>query len=156
MSRVRIFVSFDGDHDADLHDLLQAQSVRPGSTFEFSARSQGGVMNEQWSESARGRIRAADEVVVICGEHTNASPRVAAELRMAQEEDRPYFLLWGRRERMCTKPTTARSADGMYSWTPEILQSQILSIRRAVRSNALLAGLSRTKAPPKSGTQRSR
>jgi hypothetical protein len=49
---------------------------------------------------------------------------------MAQEEDRPYVLLWGRREPMCKKPTTARPADSMYSWTPEILRDQILMHRR--------------------------
>jgi hypothetical protein len=130
MTRIRIFVSFDSEHDADLHDRLQAESTRPGSSFEFSACSRGGAMTPAWTASSRSRIRAADEVVVICGEHTDASPRVAAELRMAQEEERPYLLLWGRRELMCTKPTTARNADSMYSWTWEILQSQIVSLAR--------------------------
>ena len=69
---------------------------------------------------------------------------------IAREEERPYFLLWGRRELMCTKPTTAKSADAMYSWTWEILQSQILTIRRGAPSNESLAGLSPAKATPKS------
>lgn len=150
MSRIRIFVSFDGDHDSDLHDRLHTQSMLPGSTFEFSARSQGGAMTEAWTASSRTRIRDADEVVVICGEHTNDCPRVAAELRIAQEEKRPYFLLWGRRERMCTKPKTAKPADGMYSWTWEILQSQFLALRRATRSDERLAALKSAKATPKS------
>jgi hypothetical protein len=150
MPRILIFVSFDGDHDSDLHDLLHAQSMTPGSPFEFSARSQGGAMTEAWTESSRTRIRAADEVVVICGEHTNASPQVAAELRIAQEEKRPYFLLWGRRGLMCTKPKTAKPADGMYSWTWEILPSQILSIHRAARSDERVAQLRRAKTTPKS------
>lgn len=144
MARIRIFVSFDNEHDADLHDRLQAQSAKPGSTFEFSAHSRGGEMTEAWTTSSRNRIRAADEVVVICGEHTHASPRVAAELRIAQEEERPYLLLWGRRERMCTKPTTARNADGMYSWTWEILQTQLLNLSRAG---------SRTKLRPRAATR---
>jgi len=132
MPNIRIFVSFDGDHDADLHDLLHAQSVRHGSAFEFSARSQGGAMTEAWTASSRTRIRDADEVVVICGEHTNASPRVAAELRIAQEEGKPYLLLWGRRELMCTKPVGAKPADAMYSWTRDILESQMsLTLRNS-------------------------
>ena len=40
---------------------------------------------------------------------------------MAQKEDKPYMLLWGRREQMCTKPAGARPADAIYSWTREIL-----------------------------------
>ena len=77
-----------------------------------------------------GKIREADQVIVICGEHTELSGRVAAELRVAQEEDRPYVLLWGRREPMCKKPWTAKPSDTMYSWTPEILQNQIFMQRR--------------------------
>jgi hypothetical protein len=49
-----------------------------------------------------------------------------------------------------------RPADGMYSWTWEILQSQILAIRRAARSNERLPELSRAKATPKSRPHRPR
>lgn len=56
--------------------------------------------------------------------------RMGAELRIAQEENRPYVLLWGRRKPMCTRPATARPADSMYSWTLAILQDQILGHRR--------------------------
>ena len=48
-------------------------------------------------------------MIVICGEHTEASPGMSAEIRIAQEEKTPYFLLWGRRESLCTKPTGAKS-----------------------------------------------
>jgi len=127
MSRIRIFVSFDGSHDSDLGDRLQAEALRSDSVFDLSARSQGEALTETWIATSRHRIRAADEVVVICGEHTNASPRVAAELRIAREEGKPYLLLWGRRERMCTKPEGARPSDAMYSWTPDILETQLRS-----------------------------
>jgi len=130
MSRIRIFSSFDGDHDSDLQDQLEAQSQRPGARFELSARSQGLTTAETWAASSRTRIRAADEMVVICGEHTNASSRVAAELRIAQEEGKPYLLLWGRRERMCTKPVGALSSDPMYSWATDILESQMSTTLR--------------------------
>ena len=70
---------------------------------------------------------------MICGEHTNDSARVAAELRMAQEEGKPYMLLWGRRERMCTKPSGARPSDAMYSWTPDVLENQIGATLRSSR-----------------------
>ena len=80
----------------------------------------------------RRRIREADQVIVICGKHTEASTRVGAELLIAQEEETPYFLLWGRREIMCTKPIGAKPAEGMYSWTGQILHDQIaLTFRKA-------------------------
>jgi hypothetical protein len=150
MAPIRIFISFDGEHDADLRDRLHAESERGGSHVEFSGHSQGGAITDAWIASCRTRIRAADEVIVICGEHTDTCERVATELRIAQEEKRPYFLVWGRRERPCTKPATAKAADGMYSWTWEILQSQILTIQRAVRTNERLAELGRSRAARRS------
>jgi hypothetical protein len=131
--RIRIFICFDFDHDADLEQRLDRQSALPVSGFEITGRSDGHVGTQLWAENARRRICEADQVIVICGEHTDASSAVSAELRIAQEEQRPYFLLWGRREVMCTRPTTARPADGMYSWTPEILHSQITQTLRKAR-----------------------
>jgi hypothetical protein len=125
MARTRIFVSFDREHDADLLALLRSQAKRPESSFEILAGAQSGPANELSDERARAEIQAADEVVVLCGEHTAESKRVAAELGIAREESKPYLLLWGRREKMCTKPEGATNQDAMYSWTRDILESQI-------------------------------
>ena len=130
MANVRIFISFDLDHDGDLHDRLLEQSSRAASGFEISARSEARTMTDLWEEKLRRRICEADEVIVICGEHTAATMRVSAELRIAQEEQKPYFLLWARRESMCTKPLGAKRDEGMYSWTWEILQNQIVTTLR--------------------------
>jgi len=154
--KVRVFVSYDREHDGDLHDLLVEQASKATSGFEISARSRDRAPMDLGDEGLRREIREADEVIIICGEHTDCSERVGTELRIAREEERPYFLLWGRRELMCTKPTTAKPADAMYSWTWEILQSQILTIRRGAPSNEGLAGLSPAKATPKSRPNRPR
>ena len=130
MSNVRIFTSFDPENDKDLHDLLLEQSLRQSSGFEISARSEGATMTDRWDDRERRQISQADEVIVICGEHTASSVRVSAELRIAQEEQKPYFLLWGRRERMCTRPVGSKRDDSMYSWTWEILQDQITTTLR--------------------------
>jgi hypothetical protein len=147
--KIRVFVSYDHEHDADLHDLLVEQASKAMSGFEISARSGVSAPTALWGDELRGEIREADAVITICSEHTDCSERVATELRMAQEEKRPYFLLWGRRELMCTKPTTAKAGDAIYSWTSEILDSQILMIRRAAWSNERLKELSRARATPK-------
>jgi hypothetical protein len=133
MPNLRIFMSFDSDHDQDLHDLLLEQSRRQSSGFEISARSEAATMTDRWDEKVRRQISEVDEVIVICGEHTASSVRVNAELRIAQEQQKPYFLLWGRRERMCTKPTGSKRDDSMYSWTWEILQDQIVTTLRNAR-----------------------
>ncbi len=141
--KIRVFVSYDREHDGDLHDLLVEQASKPTSGFEISARSMSRSPTDLWDEGLRRAIREADQVVVICGEHADCSGRMGAELRIAQEEERPYILLWGRREPMCTKPATAKPVDSMYSWTWEILQSQILTIRRLAGSSERVAELSR-------------
>jgi hypothetical protein len=148
--QIRVFVSYDCEHDGDLHDRLVEQASKSTTGFEISARSRARAPTDLWEGGLRRDIREADEVIIICGEHTDCSERVGTELRIAREEERPYFLLWGRRELMCTKPMTAKPADAMYSWTWEILQSQILTIRRGAQSNESLAGLSPAKATPKS------
>ncbi len=130
MSNVRIFMSFDPENDKDLHDLLLEQSLRQSSGFKISARSEAATVTDGWDERLRRQISQADEVIVICGEHTASSVRVSAELRIAQEEQKPYFLLWGRRERMCTRPIGSKRDDSMYSWTWEILQDQIVTTLR--------------------------
>ena len=133
MPNIRVFMSFDPDHDQDLRDLLLEQSHRRCSGFEISARSDAALMTDCWDDKVRRQISAVDEVIVICGEHTASSVRVNAELRIAKEEQKPYFLLWGRRERMCTKPTGSGRGDSMYSWTWEILQDQITKTLRSAR-----------------------
>jgi hypothetical protein len=130
MRTIRLFVSFDLENDADLRDRLSTEASRQTSGFEVAARSEAGPVSEAWDTSVRRRMAGVDEVVVICGEHTQASAPVSAELRIAQEERKPYFLLWGRRELMCTKPAAAKPSDGMYSWTWDILRNQIQTTLR--------------------------
>ena len=130
MPNVRIFMSFDPDNDEDLRDLLLQQSRSRASGFEISARSEAAAMTDRWDERVRHQISQVDEVIVICGENTGSSVRVSAELRIAQEEKKPYFLLWGRRDRMCTKPVGSKRDDSMYSWTWQILQDQIVTTLR--------------------------
>ncbi len=133
---IHVFISFDIEHDGELYELLFAQSRTPSSGFAVLGGSERSTATDAWSERVRRRIREVDQVIVICGEHTEASTRVSAELRMAQEERTPYFLLWGRREIMCTKPIGAKPAGGMYSWTRQILQDQMTFTLRKARDDA--------------------
>ena len=132
MTRTRLYISFDREHDSDLRNLLEAQSRRPGSSFMVAGASSSETTQHSRGHDARPEIRAADEVVVICGEHTHESIGVAAELAITQEEDKPYMLLWGRRDLMCMKPDGARAGDAMYSWSREIFENQIgMTIRNS-------------------------
>jgi hypothetical protein len=130
---VRVFLSYDVDYDADLGDRLSEQSERGGSGFHVAGRSEAGAMTGRWHEGVRRRVRAADEVIVICGEHTAASDRMSAELRIAQEEQKPYLLLWGRRERMCSMPVGVARTACMYAWTRETLSNRVAQTLREAR-----------------------
>jgi hypothetical protein len=147
VASVRVFLSFDLEHDRDLCELLVEQARR-GASFAVANRSEGGAVDAPWTLRVRGRITASDEVVVICGEHTDAAARVSAELRIAQEAKKPYVLLWGRRELMCKKPRSARIDDGMYSWTAEALDQQIIAVLRRSRQSHVPEGMRRLPQRP--------
>lgn len=122
---IRVFMSFDLAHDRDLKERLVAESLKAGSGFAISGHSEAAEMTDAWTHRLRGRIGEADEVIVICGEHTRDSAQVGAEIGIAQEKQKPYFLLWGRREVMCTKPIGAAATDSMYSWMSSVIRDQV-------------------------------
>lgn len=121
----RAFISFDFDHDAELRDALKGQPKNSNSPFEIVDASVRRHLPGNWEKKVRNRIRRADLVIVICGEYTHKAEGVAAEVRIAQEEDKPYFLLRGRRDKTCTRPRTALDDDEIQEWTWDNLRRQI-------------------------------
>ena len=125
MAKTRVFTGFDYDHDEDLRNLLVGQAKLTDSPFELSDWSVKEPMTGDWKEKVRKRIRQVDQLLLICGEHTHKATGVAAELSIAKEEKRPYFLLKGRKDKACTKPTSASADDKMYEWTWDNLKKLI-------------------------------
>jgi hypothetical protein len=117
MAKSRVFTSFDFDHDEDLRNLLVGQSKHPDSPFELSDWSLKEPLSGDWKAKIRDRIRRVDQVIVLCGQHTSSAIGVSAELAIAQEERKPYFLLAGRNGKANAKPTAAGPGDKMYDWT---------------------------------------
>lgn len=113
----RTFISFDYDHDEDLRNLLAGQAKHPDSPFAIRDRSLKEPLTGDWKEKVRRRMANVDVVVVICGEQTHTAVGVAAELTIAREERKSYFLLCGRSGKSCYKPTSALTTDKMYEWT---------------------------------------
>ncbi len=101
------------------------QAKNPDSPFDIADWSVKEPLTGNWKEKVRERIRRTDLTVVICGEWTHTATGVAEELRIAREEGKPYFLLWGRSEKRCTKPTTALASDKIYKWTWDNLKKLI-------------------------------
>lgn len=117
MTKRRTFISFDYDHDADLKTLLVGQSRNEDSPFEISDWSIKEHIEGDWKAKARARVRSVDVICVVCGEHTDSARGVSAELTIAKEESKAYFLLKGRSAKNCVKPKSASSSDKMYKWT---------------------------------------
>jgi len=117
MAKPRVFISFDFDHDADLRDLLVGQSKNEESPFEIADWSLKDPLTGDWKEKIKKRIRGCSQVIVICGEYTDSATGINHELRVTQDEAIPYFLLNGRKDKTCKKPTAAKSTDKIYKWT---------------------------------------
>jgi hypothetical protein len=125
MAMKRAFISFDFDHDEDLRNLLAGQAKHPDSPFEIKDRSLKETLTGDWKEKVRRRMDNVDVVIVICGEYTHTATGVAAELTIAREAKKPYFLLWGRSDKTCTMPKTALDSDKIYTWTWDNLKELI-------------------------------
>lgn len=117
MAKSKVFTSFDYDHDEDLRTMLVGQSKNPDSPFEMADWSVKEPMTGDWKAKVKTRIKKVDQVIVMCGEHTDTATGVSAELSIAQEEEKPYFLLKGRKDKTCKKPKSAKSSDKVYDWT---------------------------------------
>lgn len=125
MAKSKVFTSFDFDHDEDLRNLLVGQAKNSDSPFELADWSVKEPMTGDWKAKVRTRIKKTDQVVVICGQYTDKATGVSEELRIAQEEGIPYFLLWGRNGKTCKKPKSVKFSDKIYKWTWDNLKALI-------------------------------
>ena len=92
MTTKSVFISFDYDNDKDLPGNLVAQAARPDSPFNITDRSVRAPIDENWRREVRSRIRRADLVIVICGEHTHDARRsYSRSWRLLEEEE--YTIL---------------------------------------------------------------
>jgi len=120
MAKVRAFISFDYDNDKSIKELLVGQSKHSDTPFEIADWSIKEHLTGDWKEKVRQRIKKTDQIIILCGQY-NATG-VNAEVKLAQEENKPYFLLSGYKDKTCVKPKTAKTSDKMYNWTWENLK----------------------------------
>jgi len=118
----RAFISFDYDNDADIKVMFIGQAKNEDSPFEITDLSIKEAITDSWKVKARDRMKRCDVVVVLCGTSTNTAAGVSAELKIAQEEKIPYFLLSGRNDKNCVAPKAALATDKIYTWTWENLR----------------------------------
>lgn len=125
MAKKRAFISFDYDHDEGVKLMLAGQAKHPDTPFDFTDASVKDHLTGDWKEKVRRRMDNIDVVIVLCGQYTHAASGVAAELTIAREKGKPYFLLAAYSDKHCTKPTTAQPGDKVYNWTWDNLKALI-------------------------------
>lgn len=129
MAMKRAFISFDYDHDEDLRNLLAGQAKNPDTPFQLANWSVKEPFTGDWKDKVRQRIRQTDLTIVICGAYTHTATGVATELDITRSEGKTYFLLWGRPDRACTKPSNGFPSDTIYKWTWDNLKMLIAGNR---------------------------
>lgn len=128
MAKPHVFISFDYDHDLDIKRMLVGQAAHSDTPFDFTDASVQDHLTGDWKEKVKQRIRNADQVCVLCGEHTDTATGVNAEVKIAQELGKTYFLLEGRAGKS-KKPNAAKSSDKLYKWTWPNLETLVAGQR---------------------------
>ena len=117
MAKQRIFISFDYDHDEDIKILLAGQAKLADSPFDFTDASVKEHLAGDWKDKVKRRLGNCDQVIVLCGQYTHTATGVAAEVEIVKELGLPYFLLQGRSDQQCTRPSCSPYGEKMYNWT---------------------------------------
>lgn len=128
-TKKRAFISFDIDHDDGAKKMLAGQAKLPDSPFDFKDNSVKEHLTGDWKEKVRRRMDNVDVVIVLCGTQTHNASGVSAELSIAKEKNKPYFLLAAYSDKNCTKSRSASSSDKMYKWTWDNLKKLIAGNR---------------------------
>jgi hypothetical protein len=129
LAKKRIFISFDIDNDLGTKTMLAGQSKFPDSPFEFKDNSVKDHLTGDWKEKVRRRMVNVDVVIVLCGTRTHTATGVSAELEIAKETKKPYFLLAAYSDKNCVKPKAASSNDKLYKWNWDNLKMLINGAR---------------------------
>jgi hypothetical protein len=129
MARKRAFISFDYDHDEGAKIMLAGQAKFADTPFEFTDASVKDHLPGDWEAKVRRRMDNIDIVIVLCGESTHIARGVAAELAIARDKRKPYFLLAAYSDKICTKPSSAHPSEKIYRWTWDNLKALIEGAR---------------------------
>ncbi len=129
MAKPRVFISFDYDHDEDIKTMLVGQTKLVDSPFDFADASVKEHLTGDWKEKVKRRMQNCDQIIVLCGQYTHLATGVSEEVKIAQGLGKPYFLLIGRSDKACYKPSSAYAVDIAYTWSWPNLKALISGAR---------------------------
>lgn len=126
-AKIRVFVSFDYDHDFFVAKAMAQQLADPRSPFEVENWSmKEAAPTKTWAADARRRINRSDVVLVAVGPQTWRAQGVLEEVRLARQLRVPI------RQVIAYKGSTPRpvpDAGRRYVWTWDNLLN-ILNVSR--------------------------
>lgn len=126
--RVPVYISFDYDHDSDLKTMLAGQAKLGDSPFNIADWSIKEPSSD-WKDKARTRIRRVEQVIIMCGRYADSATGIDAEIRIARDENKPYFLLAGRAGGGAKRPRASLASDKLYEWSWPNLKALIAGKR---------------------------
>ena len=103
MAKVKVFLSFEFDRDADLYRNFFAQARRGDSSHEiedYSLNEAYQPHNDRWKKKARKQIGVSEIVIVLLGDDTQNAPGVKIEMTFKNQQKKPGFQI---------RPTTRTS-----------------------------------------------
>jgi len=125
VSKKRVFISFDYDHDEGQKHLLVGQAKLPDSPFSFSDWSSKEHLTGDWEAKVKLKLAYVDVGCILCGRNMRSATGVDREIELLRELKIPYFLLAAYSDGTCVKPKLARSTDKIYKWTWDNLKKLV-------------------------------
>ena len=92
MADPRAFISFDIDHNSDEKVLFAGQaknSKTPFSIQDWSSKSS--LPQSEWEEIIKEKINKCNIFIVLVGEYMASATGVVKEIKMAKDQDIPFF-----------------------------------------------------------------
>lgn len=103
MAKVKVFLSFEFEKDADLYRNFFAQARRVDLSHEiedYSLNEAYRPHDDSWKKKARKLIGLSDIVIVVLGDDTHNAPGVEVEMTFKNQLGKPGFQI---------RPTTRTS-----------------------------------------------
>lgn len=125
VTKKRVFISFDFDHDEGQKHLLVGQAKHPDSPFDFSDWSSKEHLTGDWKSKIKAKLAYVNVGCVLCGHSTASATGVDHEIEMLRELGIPYFLLAAYSDGKCVKPRAAAASDKLYKWSWDNLKKLV-------------------------------
>ena len=95
MAKVKVFLSFEFDRDADLYRnfFAQARSHSSHKIEDYSLNEAYRPHDDSWKKKAREQIDLSDIVIVVLGDDTHNAPGVEVEMTFKNQLHKPGFQI---------------------------------------------------------------